>query len=198
MNLVLESIELPIRIRPDRMMTDEELERFSRQNKPMRVELDSTGELIVMSLNWTEGGGVEFQVALDLGKWTEIDGRGRCFGGTTGFRLADGSVRAPDAAWVSWSKWNALAPEQRSKYAQVCPEFVIEVWSDSDRLPVLPEKMGIWIANGAELGWLIDPKRRVVEIYRPGEEAEVHQDPTSVQASGCVRGFELVMARVWS
>jgi Uma2 family endonuclease len=57
--------------------------------------------------------------------------------------------------------------------------------------------MKMWIGNGVELGWLIDPKRRLVEVYRAGEAAEVHEDPTSVQGSGCVRGFELVMARVW-
>jgi Uma2 family endonuclease len=57
--------------------------------------------------------------------------------------------------------------------------------------------MQMWIANGAELGWLIDPERRVVEVYRAGDEPDVHENPSSVQGTGPVRGFELVMARVW-
>jgi Uma2 family endonuclease len=57
--------------------------------------------------------------------------------------------------------------------------------------------MKMWIANGVELAWLIDAKRRVVDFYRPGGQVAVHQNPTSVQGSGPVRGFELVMARVW-
>ena len=57
--------------------------------------------------------------------------------------------------------------------------------------------MGIWIANGAELGWLIDPSRKVVEIYRAGQEPECLVEPTSVQGDGPVLGFELVMARIW-
>jgi len=90
-----------------------------------------------------------------------------------------------------------LSLKQLKSYTALTPEFVIEVRSDSERLGALREKMESWIANGAELGWLIDPERRVVEIYRPGDEVEVHQDPTSVQGDGPVRGFELVMARVW-
>jgi Uma2 family endonuclease len=57
--------------------------------------------------------------------------------------------------------------------------------------------MRMWIANGVELGWLVDPQHKVVEIYRPGEEPEIHEQPTSVQGHGPVAGFELVMARVW-
>jgi Uma2 family endonuclease len=54
-----------------------------------------------------------------------------------------------------------------------------------------------WIANGAQLAWLIDPQRKVVEIYRPGEEPEIHEHPTSVHGTGPIAGFELVMSRIW-
>jgi len=87
--------------------------------------------------------------------------------------------------------------ERQKGYAQICPEFVIEVRSETDRLAELQEKMRMWVSNGAELAWLIDPSRKVVEIYRLGEEPEVLVEPSSVQGSGPVAGFELVMARVW-
>ncbi len=106
-------------------------------------------------------------------------------------------MRAADAAWVDRRRWDALSTKQLKSYTALTPEFVIEVLSESDRLAPLREKMEMWIANGAELAWLIDPERRVVEVYRPGEEPEVHQDPISVQGTGPVRGFELVMGRVW-
>ena len=54
-----------------------------------------------------------------------------------------------------------------------------------------------WTANGAQLGWLIDPENKTVSIYRPGEQPEILSHPTSVQGSGVMAGFELVMARVW-
>ena len=197
MNLALSELGLPIRIRPDRPMTDEELGRFCSNNEPLQVERDSNGELIVMSPNWTEGGGRESRAGGYLFIWTLENGKGEYFGSSTGFTLPDTSLRSADAVWVSHERLNALTPDQRKGFAKVCPEFVIEVRSDSDRLPPVREKMEIWIANGAELAWLIDPQRRVVEVYRPGEATEVHENPASVQGSGPVRGFELLMARVW-
>jgi len=106
-------------------------------------------------------------------------------------------VRAADAAWVSWERLNSRSDAQRKGFSPVCPEFVIEVRSDKDHLKPLQEKMEMWIANGAELGWLIDPERKLVEVYRAGESPEIHQNPTSVQGGGPVRGFELVMSRIW-
>jgi Uma2 family endonuclease len=197
MNLALAELELPIRIRTDRQMTDEEFALFCSNNEPLQVERDSTGELIVMSPNFTEGGGLEGEVGRHLGNWAEADGRGKYFGSSSGFTLPDTSLRAAGAAWVSWVRWHALTPEQRGKFARICPDFVIEVRSATDRLSSVREKMEVWIANGAELAWLIDPERKVVEIYRPGECPEIHQNPTSVQGTGTVRGFELVMDRIW-
>jgi len=163
----------------------------------MRFERDANGEIIVMSPTGTGGGRIETRVNLELGNWARADGRGETCGPTTGFKLPDSSVRAADAAWMSFPRWNALDAEELKHFARACPEFVIEVRSETDRLAELQEKMRMWIANGAELAWLVDPSRKVVEVYRLGEEAEVLAEPSSVQGSGPVVGFELVMARVW-
>jgi Uma2 family endonuclease len=194
---MLNEIELPLRIRTESAMTDAEFERFCAANEPNRFELDANGEIIVMSPNLTEGGGIESDAFLELGIWARADGRGRAYGSNTGFRLPDNSVRAADAMWVSWVRLNARTEAEKKMFSPLCPEFVIEVRSESDRLTPSREKMEMWIANGAELGWLIDPERRVVEVYRPGESVETHNDPSSVRGTGPVRGFELVMGRVW-
>jgi Uma2 family endonuclease len=197
MNLAFEEGVEPVRVRLDRAMTDEELLRFCAVNEPARVERDANGELIVMSPDFPAGGAVEGDVYLELGVWARQDGRGKTFGSNSGFTLPDSSVRAADAAWVRWERWKALSEEQLNSFTALCPEFVIEVRSQTDRLTPSREKMQSWISNGAELAWLIDPQRRVVEVYRPGEPVEVFEDPTSVQGTGPVQGFELVMARVW-
>ena len=197
MNLALPEINQPVRLRFARPMTDEELLRFCAENELLRVERDANGELIVMSPTGSEGGGVESEVNLELGIWARADGRGRVFGPGTGFRLPDTSVRAADAAWVSLRQWNAVGRDARKGYAPICPEFIIEVRSESDRLPELRAKMEQWIANGVEIAWLIDPIEKAVTIYRPGQEPEQLTDPTSVQGNGPIAGFELVMARVW-
>jgi Uma2 family endonuclease len=197
MAFALTEIDLPIRLLPENPMSDEEFMRFCAANEPMRFERDANGEIIVMSPTGTGGSEVEGDVYLELGNWARADGRGRAYPASAGFKLPDTSVRAADAAWMSFRRRNALSQEQRQSFAQLCPEFVIEVRSETDRLPPLQEKMQLWIANGAELAWLIDPSRKVVEIYRPGQQPEIHENPTSVQGTGPIAGFELVMDRIW-
>jgi Uma2 family endonuclease len=198
MSFALTEIDLPIRIQRESPMSDDEFMSFCAANEPLRFERDANGEIIVMSPTGTGGGRIESRVYLELGNWALVDGRGEAVGSTTGFKLPDSSVRAADAAWMSRPRWDALDAEELKRFARTCPEFVIEVRSESDRLAPLQEKMGFWIANGAELGWLIDPSRKVVEIYRPGDEPEIHEQPTSVQGDGPVAGFELVMVRIWN
>lgn len=198
MSLELFAIDPPLRLRPETPMSDEEFMRFCAANEPNQFELDGNGEIIVMSPTGSAGGGAELDVGVELGIWARADGRGKVFGPSAGFKLPDGSVRAPDASLVSWAKWNALTAEQQKGFAPICPEFVIEIRSETDRLATVQAKMQMWVANGAEVAWLLDPIERSVTVYRPGEEAERLNYPTSVQGTGPVAGFELVLARVWS
>lgn len=197
MNFAINSIELPIRLRTAMPMSDEEFMDFCAANEPARCERDANGEIIVMSPTGSDGGGTELEVGLELGIWARADGRGRVFGPSAGFKLPDTSVRAADAAWISLRRWNALSREEQKSYAPICPEFVIEIRSESDRLPPLQAKMEQWIANGAEVAWLIDPIEKAITIYRPGSEPELHTNPTSVQGTGPIAGFELVLSRIW-
>jgi len=198
MNLAFAESELPVCLRFARPMTDEELMRFCAENDPLRVERNAQGELIVMSPTGLEGSGWNSEIIADLAIWARQDGRGKVFDSNGGFTLPDGSMRAPDAAWVSWQRWNALSGEEQKRFGRIVPEFVIELRSASDSLVELQTKMEQWIANGTEVAWLIDPSRKTVEIYRTGEAPEIHEEPTSVLGSGPVAGFELVLARIWA
>ncbi len=178
-------------------MTDDQLFRFCAKNELLRVERDSNGDLILMSPSGLEGDDANAEIITELRIWARNDGRGKGFGSNGGFTLPDGSMRSPDAAWLSLERWKSLPVREQKRFGHVVPEFVIELRSESDRLATLQKKMGIWIANGVELAWLIDPQRKVVEVYRANEPVDVYQNPSSVQGTGPVRGFELVMDRVW-
>jgi len=198
-NLALPEIDQPVRLRFERPMTDEELLRFCARNEMARIERDANGELIVMSATGMEGGGVEGDVFGELRNWALQDRRGKAYGPNAGFTLPDSSVRAADAVWVSWPRINSLTPEARKGFAPICPELVIEVRSESDRLAPLQEKMRMWIANGAELAWLVDPLRKAVEVYRPGSKhADVLEGVTAVYGEGAVGGFILELSRIWA
>jgi Uma2 family endonuclease len=197
MNVALPEIDQPVRLRFDRPMTDEELMRFCAANDALRVERDANGELIVMSPTGGGTGRTNSELNFQLALWARETNSGATFDSNAGFTLLDGSMRSPDAAWIAWPRWNALTKEEQDGFAPICPEFVIELRSPSDRLGPLQEKMRTWIANGAEVAWLIDPARKAVEVYRPGREAEVLEGGSAVEGDGPVAGFVLELGRVW-
>jgi Uma2 family endonuclease len=197
MNFALANMPLPLRFRPETPMSDEELMRFCAANDALRVERDANGEILVMTPAGSKTGRKNAYLIQVLGTWSDSDGRGYAFDSNTGFTLRDGSMRSPDAAWVLAARWDALSDDDKDRFSPICPDFIIELRSQSDSLPELEAKMEQWVANGAKVAWLIDPERQVVSIYRPDDEPEVLHHPTSVQGNGVVAGFELVMTRIW-
>ncbi len=197
MTFSLAGLPLPVRFRPQVPMTDEELMRFCAANDALRVERDANGEILVMTPAGNRTGRKNAYLIQILGTWSDADGRGYAFDSNTGFTLPDGSMRSPDAAWVEAVRWDALSENDKDRFSPICPDFIIELRSLSDNLGELEGKMEQWIANGAKVAWLIDPERQVVSIYRPDDELDVLHHPTSVQGSGVMAGFELVMARIW-
>jgi Uma2 family endonuclease len=197
MSIALPEMEMPVRLSFERPMTDEALLRFCAENKTLRVEREANGDLILMSPTGNEGAGFDTDVTVELAVWARQDGRGRVYNSNAGWNLPDGSMRAADAHWISWARLNSLTSAERKGFPHLCPEFVIEVRSESDGLKPLREKMQMWLANGAELGWLIDPSRKVVEVYRPGKPVEEQEGHSAVYGEGPVAGFVLELGRIW-
>jgi Uma2 family endonuclease len=197
MNFALTEMPLPLRFRPEKPMSDEDLMRFSAANDALRVERDANGEILVMTPAGSKTSRMNSRITRLLDEWAETDGRGIAFDSNGGFNLPDGSVRAADAAWVHKSRWDALSDADQARFSPICPDFIIELRSPNDSLTELKQKMEQWLANGVQLGWLIDPEDKTVSIYRPGEQPEILAHPTSVLGKGVMGGFELVMARIW-
>ena len=191
-------LPMPIVLRPNAPVSDEELMRFSEQNKPYKIERNKEGELIIMTPVNYRGGKHEGYVAAALLLWAEQDGRGSAVPANVGFKLPDGSCLAPDAAWLTHEREAALTPEQQDSFPPVCPDFVIEIRSKSDPRRPVEDKMRSWIENGAQLAWLLDPIDANITIYRPSHAPETLDRPDTVVASEPVAGFELRCARLWS
>jgi Uma2 family endonuclease len=198
MNVALQNVALPARLRLSVPLSDDELIAFSQANKPCKVERLATGEILVMTPSGYQNNLREAYVVHELFSWAETDGRGEVVSSNAGFNLPDGSTLSPDAGWVEASRVAALSEHQRERFLPFAPDFLIEILSPSDSLPDLDAKMQRWIANGVRLAWRIDPFGFTVAVYKAGEPTIELDKPDVVEGAGPVPGFKLKMARVWS
>lgn len=193
----LTSMATPIFLRPATPLTDDELIHLSQANKPYRFERNKCGEIVMMTPVGGIGGTHEGWVFSFLVNWNETAQTGVAFGPNTGFNLPDSSCLSPDAAWVSLARWNALTPDEQAGFPPLCPEFLTEVRSRSDSRRMVEEKMQLWLENGVQLAWLVDPIDANVSIYKPGEAVRTLQRPEVVEATDPVAGFVLRAERLW-
>lgn len=178
-------------------MTDQEFADFCADHPELFFEMTSEGEIIVMPPTYTLTGARNSEIIAQLRDWARYDGQGVVTDSSTGFVLANGARRSADAAWTSHSRIRQLAPESLERYWHLCPDFVIELKSKTDRVRTLREKMLEWIVNGAQLGWLIDPETRTVEIYRHSMQPELRSALIVLEGEGPVKGFTLELSKIW-
>jgi Uma2 family endonuclease len=183
---------LVIRFGPlKRKLTDDEFFEFCRRNDELRIEMTKEGEMIIMMPTGSEGGNRNFNLAVEFGIWVKADGTGVGFDSSSGFRLPNGAKRSPDIAWIRRERWEAIPKKQRKKFAPICPDFVVELRSETDALEPLQAKMEEYIANGAELGWLIDPLVKKVHVYRPNTRVKVLNRPKTLSGEPLLEGLKL-------
>ncbi len=195
MELSLAGLPFPIIVRPIVRLTDDELQLFCESNDFMRVELEPNGDLTVMTTAGSDSGSLNGYLTMHIGIWSEADGRDRFFDSSSGFMLPDGSMRSPDSAWISYDRIAVLKASERRGFWRICPEFIVELVSESYSRSTVEDKMRMWIANGAQLAWLIDPYSCEAIVYRPGKSVQVLAKPEYLTGEAPVSGLRLPMDR---
>ncbi len=170
---------------------------FCNLNEEWRFEVTSEGDLEIMLPAGGETGRDNAWLIAKCVNWAEEDGTGICFDSNTMIRLPNGAKRSPDVFWVRLERWEAVPKKERKKIALLCPDFVVELRSWSDRLNRLKAKMQEYIDNGAQLGWLIDPRKKKVYVYRPGVPVEELDEPETLSGEPLLKGFVLPVAKLW-
>ena len=178
-------------------LSDDQFEDLISANRDSKFELTATGELLIMSPTGGETGNRNFELYIDLGNWNRKKGLGKAFDSSTGFQLPNGAKRSPDLSWITLEKWNALTPTQRRKFLPICPDFVVELVSESDDLKEIEGKMQEYLDNGLGLGWLIIPKSRQVQIYRPQQAIGILESPMSLSGESILVDFVLDLTPIW-
>lgn len=193
----VESSPVLIRMRPVFEMTDEKFFEFCQLNRDLRIERTAEGDLVIMPPAGGETGSRNAKLTMQLGVWARRDGTGVAFDSSTGYNLPNGATRAPDASWVRSSRLLNLTAEQKQRFLPLCPDFLIELCSPSDRLSDVKVKMQEFIDNGAELGWLLDPSSRRVYVYRPDTSIAALDNPEQISGDPLLPGFVLDLREIW-
>lgn len=184
-------------------LTDEQFYHLCMANEEWRMELTAEGDLMIMPPTGGESGIRNSDLNLQVGWWNRQTRLGFVFDSSTIFQLPNGAKRSPDVSWVIRERWEALSPEDRRRFPPLCPDFVIELRSETDSLPKLQSTMLDYLVNGLRLGWLIDPQTPLVEIYRPNQDVETlnfsaQQAPPSLSGESVLPGFILDLTPIFN
>ncbi|OKH18035.1 hypothetical protein NIES593_22510 [Hydrococcus rivularis NIES-593] len=186
-----------INFNPIIKLTEDQFYQLCRANPDIKFERNAKGEIIIMSPTGGETGNRNAEIIIEFGVWNRQSQLGKLFDSSTGFQLPNGADRSPDVAWIKQERWDALTVEQKERFPPIAPDFVLELMSPGDRLQELQEKMREYIENGVQLGWLINRKSRQVEIYRPGQQVEILDNPATLSGEDVLPGFVLDLQIVW-
>ncbi len=189
-------IPITLNLEPVVKLTPEQFCQLCESNPEAKLEMTSLGDLVVMSPTGGISGNRNAKLAYRLENWTEEDGTGIGFDSSTMFKLPNGAFRSPDAAWILLDRWNQLSLEEQETFPPICPDFVIELRSKSDSLRSLQDNMQEYINNGVQLGFLLNPQGKQVEIYRQGCEKDVLNAPTQVSGEAVLPGFVLKLDQI--
>ena len=180
-----------------RKVSIEEFENLCRQNRNLRFEMNNKGEISAMPPVHADTSEKNSEIGYQLRHWAKKDKSGRVYESSAGFVLPNGAIRSPDASWILKERLENLSEKQRQGFINICPDFVIEMRSASDSLTKLKSKMLEYLENGAKLGWLIDPPKGKVSIYRQNETVETLEKPNTLSGENVLKNFVLDLNEIF-
>jgi len=182
---------LTINLSQNFTLNDQQFETICYNNKNLNFERNAQGELIIMPPTGSETGAKNSSLLGQLWYWNYQKKLGQTFDSSTGFKLPNNAIRSPDVSWIKKERWQQLNPEEKEKFAPICPDFVIELLSVNDDWNEGLKKMQEYIDNGVKLGWLIDSKNKKVAIYRPDHDIEIVEKPQTLSGENILPDFVL-------
>ncbi len=172
-------------------MTDEQFFNFCQENDMLRIERNANGDIILMAPIGSETGWFNLGIASALYNWSVRTGQGYAFDSSTSFTLPNTAVRSADAAFIKKDRWEAIPKTDRKGFSKICPDFVIEILSDSDNRNHIQNKMKEWIDNGCHLAWLIDPDKKVTTVFKPDHKPITVPFDQDIDGGDLLPGFTL-------
>jgi len=184
-------------------LTADQFAAVCAANPEAVLELDVDGTLIEMTPTGGSTSTRNTRLLMRLQLWADRQGGWKVFDSSGGFLLPDGSIRSPDASLVRLERWLALSEAERDGFPPLCPDLVVELASPSDQPEPLRLKMASYISNGAQLGWLLLPRQRSVEIWNaePSTRAarfSAINDASRLEAAAEFPGLVIDLEEIWA
>jgi Uma2 family endonuclease len=178
-------------------LSDKQFERLCADNPNLKFELSAKEELIIVPPTGMESGEKNSELIYQFVKWARKDKRGKVFDSSTLFTFPNGAKRSPDVSWILNERIEKLSPAERKGFARIVPDFVLELLSPTDSLAETKAKMKEYIENGVRLGWLVDPQKKQVHIYRASGEIEILDDPGFIYGEDVLPNLKLKINEIF-
>lgn len=190
-------MEATVHVQPVIELDDEQFYEICQLNRDLRIERNAQGDVVIIPPTGGETSDQNAEITMQLRLWAKQDATGTTFDSSGGFLLSSGAVRSPDASWIETVRLETLDTEERQRFIPLCPTFVIELRSPTDRLRYLQEKMEEYLDHGTQLGWLIDPQEKRIYVYRLHFPVDVLEDPPEIAGDPVLPGFVLDLGEIW-
>jgi Uma2 family endonuclease len=174
-------------------LSEEQFFLLCARNKRLRIERDKNSNIIIMAPTGSDTGNINGEIFGEVRNWNKETKLGFTFDSNSGFTMPNSAMRSPDVSWIPKEKYESLSKEDRKRFAHICPDFVIELLSESDSIKDTMAKMEEWLENGCLLGWLIDPESRTTHIYKPNQKPITKQFSETLSGETILPGFELIL-----
>jgi Uma2 family endonuclease len=171
------------------LLTADELEQMPDDDS-VRTELDE-GELITMPPTGLDHGYRENEIGSILRAYVKRHRLGRVYSGEPGFRLGQGTVRAPDVAFVRQERLEGLG---NRGFAKGAPDLAVEIFSPSDSVPQLMRKTKQYFAAGCHTVWMVYPETREIHVLEASGEDRILRDTDSMEVPDLLPGFSVPIA----
>jgi len=156
------------------------------------------GKIIAMPPAKPRHGAVISQLIYLLGCHVYEHKLGKLFEGQTGFRLSLDHCYEPDVSFVSNERLKLIVTQEGlDGLFHGAPDLAVEVLSPSDSITGTERRMRLYLAYGAQLAWMIDPKNKTARVYRPSQDFELLRGDRFLTGNSVLPGFRVSLAKVF-
>jgi Uma2 family endonuclease len=165
---------------------------FAELQDERRTEL-LRGRVVEMTPPKPKHGKIVFHIARIVGGFIFEHDLGHWFGEAGLITEHDpDSVRAPDAAYISYGRLPRDADDNR--YLDVAPELVFEVFSPTDRWVDVLDKVAEYLRAGVNVVCVVVPSTRSVQLHRADGEPTTLTEADLFELPDILPGFRCQVA----